>query len=368
MPGTTVGVYAGQLTAGTEVSSTYEGRHVTVLETELIHPFRASGFVNKGDPVIICNAAVVANRGNAVGVALSTATALTDYIAIDTEGIWNLPFFAYDDTGGGSAIVAGDPLYIHDGSTGGVGALGTGDATISKRRNNTTQIPFGYALGTATATSTGQMAIKVHWDPIAHWLLDTEPLFFGDGQEVNLAFKPATMCGSTAEILELDCLAVPELSSALQIKAVAVAGTQDVGIAAYFDSLAVGVMTGNWVYGFGAWLNLDTTFDAPAGTYAIVAQSNGVYAAAVVDYATADVIYGLKAEAILTAQPEDLYAISLNSSAQGSVNTAIFYSANCETVGWVAGHLAGVAAGHLALAVVNGSGVATEMFVNLWSA
>jgi len=165
MPGTTVGVYAGEATAGTEVSSTYEGRHITLLETELIHPFRASGFVNKGDPVIICNAAVVAQRGNAVGVALSTATALTDYIAVDTEGIWNLTVFSYDDTGAGSAIVAGDPLYIHDGSTAGVGATGTGDATISKRRNLVTQIPFGYALGAMVATGTGQVAVKVHWDP-----------------------------------------------------------------------------------------------------------------------------------------------------------------------------------------------------------
>jgi len=167
MPGTTVGVYAGEQTAGTEVSSTYEGRHLTVLETELIHPFRASGLVNKGDPVIICNAAAVAERGNAVGIALATATAITDYIAVDTEGIWNLTVFSYDDTGGGSAIVAGDPLYIHDGSTGGVGALGTGDATISKRKSVVTQIPFGYALGALVGAGTGQIAIKVHWDPVA---------------------------------------------------------------------------------------------------------------------------------------------------------------------------------------------------------
>ncbi|GAH50510.1 unnamed protein product, partial [marine sediment metagenome] len=33
---TTMGVYTAGLTAGTEVSSTYEGRHLTVLETELI--------------------------------------------------------------------------------------------------------------------------------------------------------------------------------------------------------------------------------------------------------------------------------------------------------------------------------------------
>ena len=46
MPGVTAGVYTGALDAGTEVSSTYEGRHVTVYEAELIHPYIADGFVN----------------------------------------------------------------------------------------------------------------------------------------------------------------------------------------------------------------------------------------------------------------------------------------------------------------------------------
>ncbi|KKL84371.1 hypothetical protein LCGC14_1965390, partial [marine sediment metagenome] len=41
MPGTTAGVYAGALDAGTEVSSTYEGRHLTVRDDELIHPVHA---------------------------------------------------------------------------------------------------------------------------------------------------------------------------------------------------------------------------------------------------------------------------------------------------------------------------------------
>ena len=244
MPGTTVGVYTGELTAGTEVSSTYEGRHVTVLETELIHPFRVSGFVNKGDPVIICNAAAVAERGNAVGVALSTATALTDYIAVDTEGIWNLTVFSYDDMGLGDAIVAGDPLFIHDGSTGGVGAIGTGDATISKRRNNATQIPFGYALGAMVATGTGQVAVKVHWDPIAHWLMDDEMLYFGEGLDVSMrwhehdphadagqgvymALIDGWTCPGTGDYFVLNVSSSPTL----------IAGAGVVGIAAHVDLL-----------------------------------------------------------------------------------------------------------------------------------
>jgi len=346
------GVYpvADALTAGDEISSTYEGRHVTLLESELIHNAHGDGFVDKGDPVVF---GTVALQG--VGVALKSATAATDLIAIDTEGIWVLDCYAADD-GGASAIEGGDRLYIANSTP----------CAISKIATAATQVPFGYALGHVDAGATETIAVKVHWDPIDNAVLDGEPFYFGDSRDCKLEWETAIIGAADTLLLTND--AVGAMGSAFQIKATAIAGTQDVGIAAYFDATAVGVMTGNWVYGFGAWLNLDTTFDAPAGHYEIVAQSNGVYAAAVVDYATADVVYGLKAEGILTAQPEDLYAISLNSSAQGSVNTAIFYSANAETVGWVGGHLSGVAAGHLALAVVNGSGVATEMFVNLWSA
>jgi len=165
MPGTQVGVYAGEETAGTEVSSTYEGRHLTVLETELIHPFRAGGFVNKGDPVVLCDAGVPGTYGRAVGVALSTATALTDYIALDTEGIWNLTVYAENDDGD-VAIEIGDPLFIRAGELpGAADADGTGDGEISKIQDSHTQVPFGFALGSMVAGGSGVIAVKVHWDP-----------------------------------------------------------------------------------------------------------------------------------------------------------------------------------------------------------
>ncbi|MBU2249302.1 MAG: hypothetical protein KKD77_21320 [Gammaproteobacteria bacterium] len=165
MPGLQVGVYPGELAAGTEVSSTYEGRHLTVLESELIHPFRASGFVNKGDPVLLCRTAVPATYGEAIGVAFATATAVTDLIAIDTEGIFNLTVYAQDDDGA-VAIEIGDTLYIHDGSTGAASANGYGDAEISKISNTVTQRIFGYALGRMVANSSGQIAVKLHWGPV----------------------------------------------------------------------------------------------------------------------------------------------------------------------------------------------------------
>ena len=165
MPGLQVGVYPGELAAGTEVSSTYEGRHLTVLESELLHPFIADGFVNKGDPVIFCRTAVIGTYGEGVGVAFNSATAATDQIAIDTEGIWNLQVYAEDDDGN-VAIEIGDTLYIHDASTGAASANGYGDCEISKISNTVTQRQFGYALGRVVAGGEGTIAVKVHWGPV----------------------------------------------------------------------------------------------------------------------------------------------------------------------------------------------------------
>ena len=97
MPGTTAGVYTGALDAGTEVSSTYEGRHLTVRDDELIHPVHADAFVNKGDPVILCDAGVPTSYGVQVGVALVSGTEAASWISLDTEGIFNLPVYAEDN-------------------------------------------------------------------------------------------------------------------------------------------------------------------------------------------------------------------------------------------------------------------------------
>ena len=183
MPGVTAGVYTGALTAGTEVSSTYEGRHLTVLESELIHPYIADGFVNKGDPVCLCDAGVQTTYGAAVGVAFNSATAASDYIAIDTEGVWNLTVYAENDDGN-VAVEIGDQLYIRAGNLpGAADGDGTGDAEISKIRTTLTQVPFGYALGSMVAGGSGVIAVKVHWDPIND-PIEIEQL--GEGWSLNL--------------------------------------------------------------------------------------------------------------------------------------------------------------------------------------
>ena len=67
--------------AGNEISSSLEGRHITLEEMYLVHPTHTDGLVDKGDPVAFWDGA---------GVALKSAESPTDHIPIDTEGIWRL--------------------------------------------------------------------------------------------------------------------------------------------------------------------------------------------------------------------------------------------------------------------------------------
>lgn len=143
--GTKCGVYEANLVAGDQVSSTYEGRHLTFLESELTHPYHADGFVDVGDPVVMGE--------NIVGVAFKSAAVATDLIAIDTEGIWNLSVVATNNAGN-IAVVAGDALFINKST-----------CIISKNFNKNVSVFFGYALGAVASGQTAVIAVKVHWSP-----------------------------------------------------------------------------------------------------------------------------------------------------------------------------------------------------------
>jgi predicted RecA/RadA family phage recombinase len=130
--------------AGDEISSTYEGRHVECQESDIVHPSHTDGFVDKGDPVLM---------GKLVGVAFRDAAAATDIIAVDTEGIWALSVVA-DNDAGGSAVARCDRIYINKTT-----------AVLSKIENPATNEPFGIALSTLTSHATGLVAVKVHQDP-----------------------------------------------------------------------------------------------------------------------------------------------------------------------------------------------------------
>ena len=136
----TFGVYpvADALPAGDEISSTYEGRHVTFLASELTH---AGALVTKGLPVVC---------GKIVGIPFKTEVLGTDLIAVDTEGIWIVDVFAQNDAGV-SAVAGGDELFINSTT-----------CVVSKISAVGTQVPFGYALGIVGAGLTETIAVKLH--------------------------------------------------------------------------------------------------------------------------------------------------------------------------------------------------------------
>jgi hypothetical protein len=138
------GVYEAGV-AGDEVSSTYEGRHLTFSESQLTHPDNGDGFVNKGDPVLVGN--------NIVGVAFLSAAAATDLIPIDTEGIWQLSVVATDEDGS-SAVAVGDEIFINRST-----------CILSKNKDKGTHQRFGYALYAITGGDTDVIPVKVHFDP-----------------------------------------------------------------------------------------------------------------------------------------------------------------------------------------------------------
>lgn len=140
------GVYpvADALTEGEQISSTYEGRHLTFLASEINHG-NVLAVVTKGYPVIVGE--------RIVGVAFKTEVAGTDLIPIDTEGIWVIDVDA-SDIDGGSAVAGGDALFIN-----------TTTCVVSKHNYSPTYIPFGIALGVITTPgNVERIAVKVHHD------------------------------------------------------------------------------------------------------------------------------------------------------------------------------------------------------------
>lgn len=126
-----------------EVSSTYEGRHLTVLASQITSHMAGHALQQKGHPLVVGE--------HIVGVAFNTEVLGTDLISFDSEGIWLLSVVGTDEDGN-NAVVAGDELYIH--KTNGI---------ISKNRNTVTHTVFGYALGGVTAGNTAIISVKVHW-------------------------------------------------------------------------------------------------------------------------------------------------------------------------------------------------------------
>ena len=127
--------------AGDEISSTYEGRHISIQEVVLVHVDSGDGLVDKGQPVAFWEG---------VGVALKSATSTAENVPIDTEGVWRVSVVAV------APIVIGQSLFI------------TNAGVVTDDPTNAMAV-FGYSLQTIVIPSTATIAVKVHWMAL-NWL------------------------------------------------------------------------------------------------------------------------------------------------------------------------------------------------------
>ena len=274
--------YEVYTTAGKEVSSTYEGRHVTLGEALLNHPTHADGLVDGKDPVVFGTV----SDGWGVGVAFESASSVNDPIAIDTEGIWPLNVVAADDAGN-SAIRLGDPLFINRTT-----------CVISKIRNQATNIPFGYALTTATGDGASHViVVKVHW--MLHDLVVGMFNTLTSGS-YGWSFRGILTDG------------------------------QSEGVNGYVQGDLYGTSAGH-TYGFGSWLNLQTAYVATGG-HIHTPFEGGIWSADA--QAALRAYFGGQSQAILAGAPAELIFWRLNTN---QTIDALFMAANPGSIGYVAG-------------------------------
>lgn len=273
---------------GDQISSTGEGRHVTLFPDNLSHGTNVS-VVTKGYPVWF------GATGAGVGMPFVTQTATTNLIAqgaIDTEGIWCVDVDATADAGD-VAVAVGDRLYVN-----------TTTGVVSKINNIATQLPFGYALGIVTSGEVNRIAVKVHWDPS----LDT----------ADTMYKTVTS---------------GQYNYGKQWIGLLEAGRSN-GVACYFAAEVDGTQTGD-IYGGGLWIEPQSTYINIADN--MVIWDLGIWCAngAGQTMALQDII-GIQMCIDVGEAPDTIHWFRLNSAATTGIITAVFAAANPDSVGYAA--------------------------------
>jgi len=269
---------------GEEISSTYEGRHLTLLEGDLIHPTHTDGFVNKGDPICCDTGDEII-----VGVAFIDGAAVTTRIPIDTEGIWVLDVVAANDAGN-VAVVGGDAIYIN---------ITTG--ILSKIVNGATQRFFGYALGLIDSGSTEAIAVKVHF-MLTSMEVKREYYTVTDGAYTYGKHYTAIFAGGQSTGLE------------------------------YHDQQVTGIQDAE-LYGLSSWMELAAGFSVTGGQ--TVVGELGLYDAG--GTLTNMRLVMLQMQAILASAPgTSLHIFRINVAAAGGGITAIYAAANPTSLGYIA--------------------------------
>lgn len=275
------GVYpAADVSAiGDQISSTYEGRHITLYADNLEHG-NVLTVVTKGYPVWWGD--------TGVGIAFKTQAAGTNpLIAVDTEGIWVQDVYAFDAIANNN-VVPGDQLFINE-TTG----------VISKNNDTAVGRAFGYAFGTIAGGNTERIAVKIHFDP---------------SREATARLYHTVTTGAYGKH-----------------HTTILAAGQSEGME-YFDQRISGQQTGS-IYGLSTWMELAAAFIASANL--LVAHDIGIYQVPGATIALSRVVLQ-QLQGILTAAPASLHIWRVNIAAAGGAVTAVMAAANPTSVGFVA--------------------------------
>lgn len=278
------GVYptADVCAIGDEISSTGEGRHITLYGDNLEHGSQVS-YVTRGYGVWF---------GDAVGMPFKTQTLAlgNPLMAIDTEGIWCVDVWGQDDAGN-ATVVPGEKLYIN-----------TTTGLVSKINNIASQLPFGYALGNVGSNATERIAVKVHWDPA----YDT----------ADRMYKTVTTGGFGKRwtgLLE--------------------AGASE-GVSAYFDGQIDGQQTGH-TYGFGMWIEPQAGWIGSA--HLLVGMDVGFYANDTADPGLTRVIgFQYMSDWKIAPATMNVIRVNINQGRVANPMTAIWAFGNPESCGFIA--------------------------------
>lgn len=112
-----------------------EGKTLTFIESDLTHPTHADGLVDAGDPVLV---------GRIPGVALTSALATTDPIAVAVQGVFDLAVAAT-----AHGIAKGETIHIN-----------ASTAALSDN-SDSTDVPFGSALEAVAAGAADTINIRL---------------------------------------------------------------------------------------------------------------------------------------------------------------------------------------------------------------
>ena len=275
---------------------------------------------------------------------------------------------AFYQAGGAMTLAGGAELSVIN-----AGISYEGDMTVSS--GQLTGIDINVNDGTHTIGTSSALIIRKVSASTLGW---TNGIKINDagavtGISIGTCTTGINITSATTQAIYANVTAVNNTGSltggALCIYGAGQAGKNDVGIVAYLDATAKGQSTGNWTYGMGAWLNIDTSFIYSSGGWGgheqLTPLNVGIYSpASGPSISDCDAIYGIKAEFVGdTAAPttHGCYFAALNVSQTAATRTAIFFAHQGASVGLGANKT--VQSGSIALCDVNG----TMYYVNVYS-